>query len=73
MKPKDTLMEVMGFLLESKDLEGTNLERRIDQVLAMGQEKTSAYKLKSTSGKFDAHAHMFTPEQRLFVENNFGQ
>jgi len=28
--PKDTLMGLMSFLLEKKDLSGTNVERRID-------------------------------------------
>jgi len=28
--PKDTLMNLMAFLLEKKDLSGTNVERRID-------------------------------------------
>ena len=32
--PKDTLMNLMSFLLEEKDLNGTNVERRIDDIVA---------------------------------------
>ena len=61
----------MGFCLGSQDLTDTNLERRIDQVIAMGKEKTAAYKLKSTTGVFNAHKSMYTPEQIKFIEETF--
>ena len=33
-EPKQTLMGLMSFLLEVEDLSGTNVERRIDDVLS---------------------------------------
>ena len=36
IKPKETLMGLLGFILGEKDLSGTNAMRRIDQVVAMG-------------------------------------
>jgi len=34
--PKETLMGLMSYLLEKKDLSGTNVERRIEQIVAQG-------------------------------------
>lgn len=33
-EPKETLMGLMSFLLEVEDLSGTNVERRIDDLLS---------------------------------------
>ena len=38
--PKSELMQLFSFLLNVPDLTGTNCERRIDAVIAMGQEAT---------------------------------
>ena len=36
LEPKTTLVGLMSFLLESKDLQGSNVERRIEQIIAQG-------------------------------------
>lgn len=54
-EPKDTLMGLMSFLLEDKDLSGSNAERRIEQVVSKGSKGATTYKLKDTTGKFDQH------------------
>ena len=51
--PKETLMGLMSFLLEVKDLTGTNMERRIDQLVSKGKAAVTTYNLKDTTGKFD--------------------
>jgi len=48
--PKETLMGLMSFLLEQRDLTGTNAERRIDEVVAKGKGAATTYRLKSTTG-----------------------
>ena len=53
--PKETLMGLMSFLLEQKDLTGTNIERRIDEVVAKGASAAQTYKLKATTGQFNVH------------------
>ena len=50
LRPKETLMGLFAFLLGVRDLSGTNTERRIDQVLAMGRKATITYNLKPTTG-----------------------
>ena len=40
MDPEPELYNMMRFLLGKKDLTGTNAERRIKEVLAMGQGAT---------------------------------
>ena len=44
------------------DLTGTNAQRRIEEVANKGNSAGLSYQLKSTSGKFNAHAHMYTEE-----------
>ena len=61
-QPKDTLMGLMSFLLEQKDLTGTNIERRIEQVLSKGKGAATTYQLKDTTGQFDQHLSKYTPE-----------
>lgn len=50
LKPKETLMGLMGYILELKDLSGTNAERRVDEVVAMGKNASISYNLKATTG-----------------------
>ena len=64
MSPKETVMGLFAFLLDVDDLTGTNAERRIDQVVAMGKKATISYNLKSTTGKFDIHEADYSPELR---------
>lgn len=56
-------MGLMSYLLEKKDLSGTNVERRIDQVLELGSSAAATYKLKSTTGKFNVHLDKYSAEQ----------
>ena len=59
---KDTLMGLFSFLLETKDIDDTNCERRIDSVVNEGAQTGITYKLKSTTGKFDAHRYRYTED-----------
>ena len=67
---KETLMGLFSFLLETKDLDGSNAERRIDAVVGQGESTGITYKLKSTTGKFDAHRKRYTEAQIEFVKEN---
>ena len=51
----------MKFVLELADLEGTNMQRRIDDIRAMGSKATDTYKLKAHSKqkKFNTRRHMY--------------
>ena len=72
-KKKDTLMGVFSFMLDVETLEGTNAERRIDQVIEMGSAATQTYKLKKTTGSFNTHLHRYTPEQLAFIQETLGE
>ena len=65
---KDTLMGLFGFLLGVEDLTGTNCERRIDEVVAMGNKGNSVYNLKSTTGLLDVHRSKYPAELLQFVQ-----
>ena len=70
--PKDTLMGLMSFLLEVKDLTGTNMERRIDQVVSKGKAAATTYRLKDTTGQFDQHLKKYSPELKQYVRDTLG-
>ena len=67
-EPRDHLFDVFRFLLAKKNLSGTYIEHRIEEVLAMGHEVTHAYKLKTTDGKFNVAMDRFTPELQRHVK-----
>ena len=66
-------MNLMSFLLDEQDLNGTTVERRIDQLISQGGNKSAqTYKLKSTTGKFDQHRDQYSPDLEEFVKNTLG-
>ena len=67
---KETMMGLFSFLLETKDLKDTNCERRIDSVIDQGESSGLTYKLKSTTGKFNAHKHRYTEKQISFIKES---
>ena len=69
LKPKEAYRGLFSFILEEKDLTGTNAERRIDQMVAMGAKATVTYNLKATTGKFNMHEQKYSPQLRQFVQD----
>ena len=47
--PEPELYKMMKFLLGETELSGTNAERRIKEVVAMGSKATQTYSLKDTT------------------------
>ena len=47
--PEPELYKMMKFILGERDLTGTNAERRIKEVIAMGSKATVTYTLKDTT------------------------
>ena len=70
--PKDTLMGLMSFLLEKEDLSGSNVERRIDEVVSQGSSAAQTYKLKSTTGQFNVHSSKYSAEQKQMIQEVLG-
>ena len=67
-EPREHLFDVFRFLLAKKNLSGTYVEHRIDEVLAMGHEVTQAYKVKTTDGKFNVTMDRYTLELQTYVK-----
>ena len=57
----------MKFLLDLGSLEGTNAERRIEQLKAMGDGATSTYQLKRNPRAFNQSNDCYTAEQKAYV------
>jgi len=68
VQPKEELMKLFAFLLDEEDLTGTNCERRIDEVVAMGSGASVTYKLKNTTGKFNVQAKRYNEEQIEYIK-----
>lgn len=69
--PRQELEGIYKYLLDLDDLKGTNAERRLDQIMAMGSKAASTYATKTTTGKFNAHASKYTQAQiDLIMETN---
>ena len=68
MDPEPELYNIMRFLLGVNDLTGTNAERRIKEVIAMGHSATQGtYKLKQSTLKFNSQSKRYTEEQQKWV------
>ena len=57
--PEPQLMNIMRFMIGEKDISGTNAERRVKEVIALGADATRTYKLKNTTNKFNGSAHAY--------------
>jgi len=71
VNPEPELMKIMSFLLNEKDLEGSNAQRRVREVIAMGRSATVTYSLKDTTTKFDSNRSKFTQEQQAWIKEEF--
>ena len=60
--------KMFKFLLEMDDLSGTNAERRIKEVIALGAKATQTYTLKKDTGKFNVNAARYTDAQIEFIK-----
>ena len=69
---KETLMGLMSFILEKKNLSGTNVERRIDEIVSKGNAAAQTYRLKDTTGQFDVHKSKYSPELRAYIQETLG-
>ena len=66
-EPKKVLSDVWKFMLNVDDISGTYIEKRIDDVLALGHGATRVYNVKSTDGKF-SKIDLFTPALQEHVK-----
>jgi hypothetical protein len=61
---KETLENTFKFMLGVSDLQGTVIEKRIEEaIVADSKGATQAYKIKPMQEGYQNHEDMFTPEQ----------
>jgi hypothetical protein len=58
--PKPELIGVFQFLMSCTDTEGTVLEQRIDDALALGKEKTQTYRMKTGKRHYKCDEDMYS-------------
>ena len=71
--PEPELYRMMKFLLGEMDLTGTNAERRIKEVIAMGSKATQTYSLKDTTCQFNKNDSLYTEEQMTWIKQNLSE
>lgn len=62
------LTGLFKFLLDMDDLAGTNIERRIQQVIKSGDNISDTYQLKNTSMKLNSGLSYFTKSQIDYIK-----
>ena len=60
LDPEPELRNIMKFLLDLPDLSGTNAERRVKEVLALGRQATKIYSLKDNTERMNANTKRYT-------------
>jgi len=65
---KKEMEAVMKFMLDLEDIADTNCMRRLGEMAVMGSESGKSYKLKSTTGKFNINAFLFTEDQIKYIK-----
>ena len=63
LRRAEVMKEVLAFVLEVPSIEGTVVEKRIEEVCNAGFAAQEVYKLKSTSMNLSRNEHMYKPEQ----------
>lgn len=66
--PEEQLRNIMRYVIGLDNLQGTNAERRIAEVLAKGEKATQTYELKDTSKKFNSSSKYYTDAQIDFLK-----
>ena len=66
--PETQLMDVMRFLLGTKDLKDTNAERRVKEVIAKGSKATRVYNLKEGTSQFNSNGKRYNEAQIEYVK-----
>ena len=69
--PEPQLEKIMKFMLNTNDLEGSNAERRIKEVISMGAKATETYQLKDTTRKFNNNAKLYSEDQMAWIKDSF--
>ena len=62
LNPKPVLIELFSFLLGVDTIEGTVVEKRINEVASSSHSTKSVYKLKSTDKNLNKSKHMYSKE-----------
>lgn len=74
-EPINEITSMMKFSLGMDNLEGTNMERRINAIRDMGTKATETYRLKAHSKqrKFNTKKDMYTPEQHQYIKDKLAK
>ena len=67
-RPKETLSELFCFLLEVESVEGTVIEKRIEDLGTQGNAKNTVYNVKENSQKFNKSVHRYTEAQHALMK-----
>ena len=68
--PQPILEDLMKLLLSLDSLEGTNAQRRIDEVIAKGKDATVVYKLKENTKFPNKNASLYNDEQIASIKEH---
>ena len=59
----------MKLLLNLDNLEGTNAQRRVDEVIGMGPDATKVYKLKDNTKIPNKNVSIYSADQQAYIKS----
>lgn len=68
-EPKPILEDLMKLLLNLDNLEGTNAQRRVDEVIGMGPDATKVYKLKANTKVPNKNVTLYSADQQAYIKS----
>ena len=73
MDPEPELRKMMAFMLglTLEQFKGTNAERRVKEVVAMGSSATVTYTLKDSTKKYNSNAKRYSKDQIDWIKGEF--
>lgn len=71
--PIPSVTQVGQFMLDLEDISDTNLERRINEIKAMGDKATQTYQLKDNTKQFNKSVSKYTDEQISYIKQKLGK
>ena len=66
--PQEELENIMKFLCNTKEIKGTNAERRIQEVIAKGKDATVTYQLKDSTRVLNPNVKKYNLDQLEFIK-----
>lgn len=71
--PKETLSDVFSYFLDVESIEGTIIEKRIEEIISPGQTNSLIYKPRIGGGGTNSQMNNYTPEMVEYLKDSLSE